>query len=131
MINTKELAVWGGGIGAGKVINVAADYAEQAMPTLAPFYFKELVSLVAGPALVGVAWKLSRGRHEAEADLAGLAGVEMFIDRIVDLGKSAVGIHSAPMGIRRAPQAPPPGFGVQHSPFTATQRLPFQSDLSY
>lgn len=134
MIDMKDVAVWGSGIGIGKVGNLGADYAETAMPTLTNFYFKELVSLVGGPVLVGVAMKLSKGRHQTEADVAGLAGVELFIDRVVKMGAQALGIQGAP--VRVMPRAPPPGFLGNHgapgySPYATQQRLPFQSDLSY
>lgn len=122
---------WAGGIGAGKAVNLGAEYAETQIPDLTTVYFKELVGLLAGPAAVGVAWKLSQNpRHTRKADLIGLTGVELFIDRLFKLGEEVMAPAAAPR--LRGPRAPPPGRKtVQHWPFATEQRLPFQSDISW
>lgn len=136
MITTDKLLVWGAGIGGGKAVNIIADYAEQEIPDLTAYYFKELIGLLAGPAAVGIAYKLSRNpRHIKKADAIGLMGVEMFIDRIAAIGKDAAGIMQPPVR-RFAPRAPPPGQrGTQrppgHWPYSSQQRLPFQSDITW
>lgn len=128
--------VWGAGIGGGKAVNMIAEYAEQEIPDLTTYYFKELLGLLAGPAAVGLAWKLSKDpRHLKKADAIGLMGVEMFIDRIAGVAQEQFGIGQRPRGpVRRSsPRAPPPGRGnaPRHWPFSSQQRLPFQSDITW
>lgn len=140
MIDGKKIVKWAGGVGLGEAVGYLTGYAEQANPNLKALHFGELVELVGGPAAVGVAWKLSKNpRHEQIADFVGLAGVGLFIHRLGKLIAPAFGLSGVyspgvqhvqyPMGM---PQAPPPGFGgVQHSPITSLQRLPFQNDMTW
>jgi hypothetical protein len=134
LIDSKTLLVWGGGIGAGKLVDWVSAYLDMTVPGLTNYYFKELVGLLGGPAAVGIAWKMSRGRHQAEADAIGLAGVEMFVNRVFKMAEQATGVVERPVTAPRgmfAPRAPPPGQGIQHWPYTTQQRLPFQSDLTW
>lgn len=133
MINTNKVLVWVGGIGGGKAISVISEEAEKNMPDLTAYYFKELVGLLAGPAAVAVAWKLSKNpRHERKADLIGLAGVEMFIDRTAKLAQEQLAPGRV---VRRTYRtgAPPPGSRrtTGHWPYSSQQRLPFQSDITW
>lgn len=133
-ITGEKLLVWGAGIGGGKAANIGAEYAEQQMPELTEYYFKELIGLLAGPAAVGIAYKLSRNpRHMKKADALGLMGVEMFIDRIAAIGKEQLAIMG-PRVRRPATRAPPPGQNQRppgHWPYSSQQRLPFQSDITW
>ena len=132
MIDSKSVMVWGAGIGGGKGVNILAEYAEKEMPDLTAYYFKELVGLIGGPAAVALAWKLQRnGRMTiAKTDAIGLAGVEMFIDRVAKLAQQQFGIGRR--GIRRPTGAPPPGRRHPgYSVIATQQRLPFQSDVSW
>jgi len=136
MINSDKLISWAGGVGGGKVVNLLSEYAESQNPDLTMYYFKELVGLVAGPAAVGVAWKLSKDpRHERKADAIGLMGVEMFIDRIVKLGAEQFGVVGSRPVRRVITRAPPPGLKASsapgHWPYARQERLPFQSDITW
>jgi len=133
MINSTKLGVWVGGIGLGKAVSLGSAYAES-MDTsgqLSSFMFKELVGLIGGPAAIAIAWKLSRNpRTEKLADIAGLAGVEMFIDRLT---KYALEM-SGQVWPQRIIRAPPPGgvpFPGRVGPFAQYERLPFQSDITW
>ena len=131
MITKEKLTVWAGGLGTGKVAQVLTDLAEANVPELAQYYFKELVGLIGGPAAVAIAWKLSY-RRPMLADLIGLAGIELFIDRLAKVAGDQLGFIAAPQG-RRGLGAPPPGTHPTpgHWPYATQQRLPFQSDLTW
>lgn len=138
MIDQKKILVWTGGVGGGKAVNLVSEYAETSFPELEAYYFKELVSLLGGPAAVAIAWKLSKDprRNPAYADVIGLAGIELFIDRLAKLGAEFAGIAAPPVNrpVRRrsGPGAPPPGGTAPgHWPYTSQQRLPFQSDITW
>lgn len=133
MIDKTKLAVWAGGLGTGKVAQILTDLAEANVPELAQYYFKELVGLIGGPAAVAVAWKISY-RRPMLADLIGLAGIELFIDRLAKVAGDQLGFVAAPAPRSRSGLgAPPPGTHPTpgHWPYSSQQRLPFQSDLTW
>jgi len=135
MIDQRKILVWTGGIGGGKAVNLITDYAATQIPELEDYYFKELVALLGGPAAVAIAWKLSKRARadDWKPDVIGLAGVELFVDRIAKLGAEFLGIAEPPRKFPgRRPGAPPPGSNApKHWPYTSQQRLPFQSDVTW
>jgi len=130
-ITKDKLTVWAGGLGGGKVATILTNLAEANVPELANYYFKELVGLIGGPAAVALAWKMS-ARRPMLADLLGLAGIEMFIDRLAKVAGEQLGFIASP-GPQAFLRAPPPGTHPTpgHWPYATQQRLPFQSDLTW